>query len=346
MTGMRRRAVATGLGATVLAGVVVLAPVSGQGSLVAAARAALNQAPAITNASVTRDNGEPRVSLPSSDTSPTSSPTPEVETCVATTSALSVLNWNIKAGKAWDRANLPAIADAIAGWDPDVVILQEVDRFRPGSGNVDQAAWLGERLGYDHAFGANLNVGGGEYGTAILSRHPIAETSNTPLPNIAGGEPRGLLRAVVEAPFGEVSVYSTHLQHARENAAIRLAQTRVVTEVVSADPHPVVVGGDFNAGPSTEAIAQMGTVLTDSFALAGTGPGPTWPIDGPRARIDYLFHTGLDVTHVQVVGSNASDHLPIHASYEHTTVAPEGCTPPVDPPEGESTGDSGATSPE
>lgn len=238
--------------------------------------------------------------------------------CAEVEGVVVVANFNIKAGKAGAGGRLPEIAEQLRGWDPDVVLLQEVDRFRAGSGNVDQAAWLGEQLGYEHVFGANLRSGGGEYGTAILSRHPIVTSENVALPNRPGAEQRGLLKAVVRLPGRDVSFYTTHLQSRRVYAGLRAEQAREVVRILDADENPTVIGGDFNSGPSVEAMRVMRERLTDTWAVSGRGDGATWPATGARGRIDYLLHHGVDALGAVVTPSGLSDHLPLRAAYSYT----------------------------
>ena len=92
---------------------------------------------------------------------------------------LTLMSYNIKVGS-WTAGGLEAVAAVIAGVNPDIVALQEVDRGMARTGHVDQAAWLSERLGYHAVFapasgGAAFGVEYGEYGIAMLSRRPIME---------------------------------------------------------------------------------------------------------------------------------------------------------------------------
>lgn len=250
------------------------------------------------------------------DGSGTRTSTPEPTPCPVEHGLLSVANFNIKAGKAYAGGLLPDIAAAIADWDADVVILQEVDRDRPGSGSVDQAAWLAETLGYDYAYGPNvLGPGTAAYGTAILSRFEILESFNSALPNLPGGEPRGLLRAVIDAPGKPISIYSTHLQHKSEFADLRLLQAQAVLEQIDRDPHPALLGGDFNSGPTTEVAQLLFSELTDAWTAAGEGNGATWPSGIPKARIDFLLDRGLDVLDAVVAPEQLSDHRALRAAY-------------------------------
>ena len=87
---------------------------------------------------------------------------------------LTVLAYNIRHGEGMDnKIDLQRIADVISKVNPDLVALQEVDKFCKRSGQRDLARELGEMLGMQHRFGKFMDYQGGEYGMAVLSRFPI-----------------------------------------------------------------------------------------------------------------------------------------------------------------------------
>ncbi len=227
-------------------------------------------------------------------------------------------------------------AAVIRAANPDIVALQEIDRFWSRSGAVDQPAVLAEMLDMEPCFGANQHHGpdehGGdnhEYGTLILSRHPVLICQNTLLPTPGGWEQRGLLgaRIAVEG-IGEVSIVNTHLQTGREDAeeeAVRQReeQARAIADRVRQIGIPLVLMGDFNANPEDpelESLFTAGTGLQEAWAVAGDdADGFTCPADpdgDPENRIDYVF-VSRDFTVVRakvIVDSDAreaSDHFPV-----------------------------------
>lgn len=243
-------------------------------------------------------------------------PVPQ-RTCVpdVSTSELTVIAFNIKTAR-WDgRLQLDAIADALAGWDADIVLLQEVDKNRSVTGGVDQAAYLGERLGMYSTFGSNVAyTPTALYGTAILSRFPIISSENTPLPKAAAGEQqRGLLHAVIDVDGTQVSAYSTHLQNRSPGA--RVQQVAAIRDVLADDELPKVMGGDFNAHPGSPEMRTAVTYINDTWASVGVGGGFTHPSTNPRGRIDYLLHDGMDALSAQVLDAPVSDHKPVRATY-------------------------------
>src|SRR5690349_11106955 len=119
--------------------------------------------------------------------------------------AMRAMTWNIRHGLGNDGViDLERIATVIEHCMPDIVGLQEVDHHWSRSDRVDQTTWLANRLGMSGVFGANLfPPGGGAYGTAILSRWPVVEWANHPLPSRSGSESRGRLIATLRERAAE-----------------------------------------------------------------------------------------------------------------------------------------------
>jgi endonuclease/exonuclease/phosphatase family metal-dependent hydrolase len=173
---------------------------------------------------------------------------------------------------------------------------------------------LAKLTGMRVTFGANIPLEGGEYGNAILSRHPIDVVTNHPLPKIVPGEQRGMLEIIVHAPGGAFTFCATHLDHRRPEAD-RLASVESIQKALAAKSR-VVLAGDFNARPDTETYRRLSAIFADAWTQAGQGEGFTIPSDDPRARIDYVWLRGFTATRAEVLQSNASDHLPVVVDLE------------------------------
>lgn len=258
---------------------------------------------------------------------PTPSPTPSgpprldlkvtgKQQCVATgvDTDLTALSFNIKSGRG--GGSLPAIAATLRDSGADVILLQEVDRLRSVSSNVDMPAYFGAQLGYFHAFGNNVPyTSTAGYGTAILSRFPIVSTENTYLPRPGGTQQRGLLHAVIDVEGKEVSIYDTHLQNESEPA--RMLQVGAINNLVAADTRPRILGGDMNAQPTSRPMNVLATQWQDTWGAVGVGDGRTHPARSLRGRIDYLLSGGEGITPVtaDVLPAVLSDHKAVRASY-------------------------------
>ena len=234
---------------------------------------------------------------------------------------LAVLTYNMHHAQGVDGVlNLERVAQVIESSGAEVVALQEVDKFfDPRSNWVDQPAWLAERLGMNVTFAANLDWDPPapdkprrQYGTAVLSTHPIVDSRNTFLPLYPGQEQRSLLEVTLDVGGSPVRIANTHLTN--DNDAERQEQATKVVELLAGATVPTVLAGDLNAIPTAAPIKTLTAVLTDSWAEAGTGAGYTHSSFLPTKRIDYLMHSaGVTTTEIRVLSTLASDHLPVVA---------------------------------
>ncbi|MFE6648227.1 endonuclease/exonuclease/phosphatase family protein [Nocardioides sp. NPDC057772] len=224
---------------------------------------------------------------------------PKIDPC-AVPRKLTVMTFNIKGGRV-SPGELGGIAGVIRDSGADVVLLQEVDQNRRRSGNVDQPAIIASQLGMQSVFGANDYITDrGGYGTAILSRFPIAESGNTHLPNRDGKEQRGLLRANIMVEGQRLVVFNTHLDHTSDS--LRQAQIGAVMSKVNAYDGAKLLGGDLNAGSGSGVLSTALATLTDAGASLGASH------DG-GGRVDYLLpNSWLEAGDGRVTPTGLSDH--------------------------------------
>jgi endonuclease/exonuclease/phosphatase family metal-dependent hydrolase len=212
------------------------------------------------------------------------------------------------------RLDLERTAGTVEDAGLDVVALQEVDRrWSARSGFVDQARFLADRLAMSMAFGPclvldPLEEGPREYGTAVLSRHPLGRTRNTLLPRPRGGEQRALLEADIDVGGLTLRCLATHLHH--RSRTERLAQVEAINATVAERDVPTVLLGDLNARPGSPEIAAVTRHLVDTWSVGGGTGGHTFSARSPHIRIDYVL-TSPDITvkAARVVPTDASDHL-------------------------------------
>ena len=169
--------------------------------------------------------------------------------------ALRVLTYNIHHGEGTDgKLDLARIAGVVKAARPDVVALQEVDRNTARTGKVDQAAELARLTGLHAAFGQAIDLQGGGYGLAVLSRFPLKGVRTDPLPGKAGQEARVVMRATVEPGGGwpAVTVLNTHFQH--DDGPTREAQAAKLDELFGTAEGTFVLAGDLNAAPGSAPV--------------------------------------------------------------------------------------------
>lgn len=212
----------------------------------------------------------------------------------------------------WEQ-RLRSIREELRTLMPDVIGLQEVLRY----GDFDQAALVSEGFGYEIEWGKASENHGFPLGNAILSRWPIRRSELIPLPNGGTDESRSLLFAELDAPFGWVPFFCTHLNWKFADGHVRVLQVKAIVEAVSriapvGQTFPPVLVGDFNAEPESDEIRYLKGLtglggryvyFADAFGVAGDGtPGTTFskknpfaePMREPERRIDYVFVRGPD----------------------------------------------------
>lgn len=230
--------------------------------------------------------------------------------------------WN-KTGPWQQRTAL--IRKQLQALDPDILGLQEVLELEAPGVTMNQADELRGTLAH-RAYGAAHDLApsamGGQlhFGNAILSRWPIAHEEVFVLPgHDESDQRRCLLYAVVEAPFGPVDVFVTHLNWKLDEGFIREKQVKAIARIIADKApddgrYPPILMGDMNAEPQSDEIRYLGgyTRLGESrgvrftdvwdyaderergFSFDGTrNPFAALVHEHPR-RIDYIFVRGPD----------------------------------------------------
>lgn len=232
---------------------------------------------------------------------------------------INVITFNIHHGKGTDgKLNLNRIVEAIEESEPDLIALNEVDRYySKRSHYIDQVSWLAERLKMNAAFGAAITIKQKnssmirQYGNALLSRYPIiTEKNHLMVSGIMEG--RTLLETEVLISGRHLKMYVTHLSL---NSYSRRKQIDFIADKVMADHLPVIIAGNWNMISGSKSWRKIAENLKDCYAAA-TAPCKTYPSFRPVMQIDYIFTSrNIEVASVEVIKKvpTASDHLPLLA---------------------------------
>jgi endonuclease/exonuclease/phosphatase family metal-dependent hydrolase len=224
------------------------------------------------------------------------------------------MSYNVRKGS---RAE--DIARDVRAQDPDVALLQEVDRGTRRARGEDQAVRLGELLSMHAHYARSYDDDGGSTGQAILSRWPLSDTGLVALAgsrNIAAvGAIRWQGRRVVLVSTHFSSTYKVSLDHLLESAAARVGEARRIVEVATQAGGLLIAGGDLNCAPGSEPLGIL------SEALARADPGaPTFPAAQPVLAIDHiLFAGGLQTVRAFVAPQGVSDHRPVVVEFTRGT---------------------------
>ncbi len=234
---------------------------------------------------------------------------------------LRVLTYNVhKCIGGVDRKYQPRrIADTIAHYDPDILLLQEVDDRVPRSNHDCQVDVLGEMLGYHHrAWFPNVKVrGGGEYGNALLSKYPLLEARNVDL-TVPPKKRRSVLHAACrvrhEGVDRTIHIYNMHLGLAEYERRIQI-RTFLDSHPFAGlhEGTPVIVGGDLN-----DVWGRIQAMLSPSGFRGWARRVRTFPAWAPMRGLDGIFVRGkvslLGVHRGEIeLAKRASDHRPLYA---------------------------------
>jgi hypothetical protein len=208
------------------------------------------------------------------------------------------------------RAGFDAAAEALSqdGEPPHVVLLQECGS-RAAVRRFARVLRM-ECLSTNRLFNRVQN--------AVLYRPPWGPAGSPFIRDLSpepGTHPRGLIAVSVRAGASHLTAVSAHLglvgrqrqQHAAE-----------LMDFLGGMEGPVVMGVDLNEAPHGPATRWIAHRMSDAFAVTGQGRGYTYPVQGPAARIDYLF-VSADLTATRAwVGASTrgSDHRPVFAEME------------------------------
>ena len=222
------------------------------------------------------------------------------------------------------------IARVISHYDPDVVLLQEVDDEARRSQFDRQVDLLGNKLGLRHRIWyPNVRVrSGGRYGNAILSRYPLMECSNIDL-TIPPKKKRSVLHSRFRMRVGKkgsrrqqtrtIHVFNLHLGLSGIERRLQLKKFLDSHPFSNLDRRtPIVVGGDFN-----DLWATLGRPILAPAGFRSGSVISTYPSVAPIRPLDCIYVRGqIEVHHSMRSRLNdakfASDHLPLVVDLEIT----------------------------
>lgn len=230
-----------------------------------------------------------------------------------------IVSYNIHHGETMrGKLEFDRVAWRIASEKPRFAGIQEVDQLTKRVEGFDTCAFLSRKTGLHATFAKGIDLQGGEYGNALLSREKPNSVRRIPLP---GGEPRVLLLC----EFDDCWVGVTHLAVDSEEA--RMGSVEIIKrEVAACGAKPVFLMGDWNSKPDSvvlQGLRPFLTVVSDETKATYHGPKPTPAELANRNHcIDYIAvdsaHRGdYAVRGRRVVDDTVtSDHRPIVVEVE------------------------------
>lgn len=241
-----------------------------------------------------------------------------------------LLTYNIHKAIGVDRQFRPErIIAVLEHHDPDIVLLQEVDRDAPRSNHLDLAEVLATELRYDYrAVGMNVFLSKGRYGNVTLSRHPIGRQRNIDL-TVGWRKRRGAQHTNIQIASAEgtveLEVFNVHLGLLARERREQIGMLLNCPDVAQLDPDkPCIIAGDMNDWQGMlkrQRFARAGFQCATNRSLGSRWSIKTFPSYAPTSGLDKIFYRGnirllrvqrsrLDIARV------ASDHLPVIAEFE------------------------------
>lgn len=262
-------------------------------------------------------------------------------TLAAGAETLKVMTYNIRYPEKRDRANYwdnrrDVAMEMLRRYSPDLIGTQELF-FRQGEDIVTaipEYVWLGTAR-----YGIHTNEYMGifykkerfqllEMGQFWLSKTPDVPGSmdwDVTLPRLATW-----VRLLDKRTAKPLYFVDTHFAHRREDAAARAESSKVIAAFLAKLPAdiPVVLAGDFNTTPDTDAYRVLTQTMKDAWDQASERKGPVGTFHGfkggerDEGRIDWLLYRApWTVREAETITMKAgeqypSDHYPVMAIFD------------------------------
>ncbi|MCU1385816.1 MAG: hypothetical protein JWL71_4513 [Acidobacteria bacterium] len=242
--------------------------------------------------------------VPAPNPSPTPAPT-------GTSTTLRVLHWNTHHGGVgtdgvWDPNRL---VTWIVKFNPDVVSLNEMERFTGWSHNTDEPATIaalmkaktGKTWYYIFKTGSGAASG---IGQMLLSRFPLNATGSQLL-----SFDRSAVNIAVTINGRIINFTSTHLD--ADSSSYRKTEIGELLAWQRGFAQQRIIAGDFNASYTSTENGIMKQAYTDSWGEAQTdGTAVAYPGNTSgntrNGRIDYIYYSH-DATHLTLKSSQVYD---------------------------------------
>lgn len=207
------------------------------------------------------------------------------------------------------RIDLLEIARVIKSTDASIISLNEV-YDAPEKDLEHQAQVIAGYLGYNYVFGKAINIRGGEYGNALLSKYPILEYEIIKIDDATKKdepvfyESRSIIKSKIKANNTIYNVFVSHFGLAKEE---QTNGTNKILELINGLEH-VIFMGDLNMMPTSMNLVK----LKDHLISTVPDEFLSFPSSDLFDRRDYIF-VSKDIKYedAKVLDIIFSDHLPL-----------------------------------
>lgn len=256
---------------------------------------------------------------------------------LASPTTLKVMTFNVRTpvdtdDNRWENRR-DVMATVLRTQAPDVIGTQELVKRQADDliARLPQYAWFGqgrrggeddEHMGVFYRTDRLRVLQSGDFWLSDTPQVPGSISWGHPLP-----------RMVTWARFQRIAdgatftLYDTHLPYRDEDEAARLKGARLIAARLEALPkdEPVILTGDFNTTPDSQAHAALIATLQDAWTAAPKRTGPEGTFHDftgtPGRRIDWILSRGLELRSVEAITFHQgarypSDHFPVVAVFD------------------------------
>lgn len=211
---------------------------------------------------------------------------------------VKVMTFNV----VWGRDSSAGLEAFIRAEEPDIILLQELDRRRAEV--LDQAL----RTRYPHRrYCVELDGCDG----ALLSKWPVLESRHI----LRSEKSPASISATVEIDGRAVRVVGVHMTNPRAPRQQQREIAWLTSHLEEASRRATIVAGDFNLTPWTFTLARF---AGRTGLVRHTGIGGTWPANGrffALFPIDHVLSSKhFSLTRIAAGPRLGSDHLPVVAT--------------------------------
>lgn len=241
--------------------------------------------------------------------------------------SVRLMTWNIHGALGRNpRFDLDLVVGLVQRHAPDIVALQEIDSRRAYAAHIDNPFdVLQDALG-SHGIGAKtVTTADGDYGQALISRWPLANTEIHDL-SYPEREPRRAISAEAQTPFGPLRIVATHLGLSLRE---RRSQAVALLEMLGDVCMTTAAMGDFNDWMWPGSVRS-----TLASVLPGHTRHRTFPSSCPLFQLDRIYlwpRSALVSSHTDRAARILSDHLPVISDIRVQLLhSGDDCSPTVD----------------
>lgn len=206
-----------------------------------------------------------------------------------------------------------SIAEFINQSNADVVGLVEIDTGSFRTGYLNQTSLIAEQLSGYSSCAVKYDFSSIGRKIPILRKQANAFFSKTK-PNQLKNYymPVGFKRLILEMELGGIRFFLLHLALHRET---RRLQLEYIKKIVSINPEPMIIGGDFN---TFAGDLELDTFIRDLNLYDPNKTGtPTFPSQSPRKKLDFILCSqSIKTISFQIPQVRFSDHLPLLLDFE------------------------------